>query len=269
MKNYICKTCGVQYSASDKAPEHCYICEDERQYINWEGQQWTHLDELNLEHNNIFKEEEEKVTSIVTKPKFAIGQRAFLIQTEQGNVLWDCISNIDDSTIEKIKKRGGLSAIAISHPHFYSSMVEWSLAFGNVPIYLHADDSEWIQRSHPNITLWEGDNFKINEKTTIVRCGGHFNGSSVLHWTNNNSEGVLFTADTINVVSDRNFVTFMYSYPNLIPLSVKRVNNILKAVEPFEFDKIYGGWTGSKVVGNAKEKVKISAERYVNSISEQ
>lgn len=268
MKNYICKTCGVQYTASDKAPEHCYICEDERQYINWEGQQWTHLDELNSAYNNIFKEEEEKVTSIVTKPKFAIGQRAFLIQTEQGNVLWDCISNIEDSTIEKIKKRGGLSAIAISHPHFYSSMVEWSIAFGNIPIYLHSDDSEWIQRSHPNIVLWKGENLKINDETTIIRCGGHFAGSSVLHWKgNNNAGGVLFTADTINVVSDRNFVTFMYSYPNLIPLSQNAVDKIVTSVELYDFDRIYGGWTGYNIYEKAKVKVKHSAERYKKFIS--
>jgi hypothetical protein len=39
----ICRTCGVQYGAPRK---DCPICEDERQYVGWDGQQWTTLAEL-------------------------------------------------------------------------------------------------------------------------------------------------------------------------------------------------------------------------------
>src|SRR5207244_5727183 len=85
------------------------------------GQQWTTLAALQAGNfHNVFKEYEPHLTCIGTEPSFAIGQRALLVQTDQGNVLWDCISYLDDDTLTAIQQRGGLKAIAISHPHFYT-----------------------------------------------------------------------------------------------------------------------------------------------------
>ena len=96
------------------------------------------------------------LTAIGTEPKFAIGQRALLVPTASGNVLWDCVTLLDDDTAEEIKRRGGLAAIAISHPHYYSAMVDWAQAFG-CPVYLHADDAEWVMRPDPVVELWDGE----------------------------------------------------------------------------------------------------------------
>jgi rubrerythrin len=38
---YICVTCGIQFKETDGPPKHCPVCEDERQYVGWEGQKWT------------------------------------------------------------------------------------------------------------------------------------------------------------------------------------------------------------------------------------
>ena len=129
MPNYICQTCGTQFSQTVSPPAHCPICEDERQYVNYQGQQWTTLDKLHRVHRNIIREAEPNLTGIGTHPAFAIGQRALLLQTSQGNLLWDCIPLLDDATIAVIKSLGGIKAIAISHPHYYSSMIQWSQAF--------------------------------------------------------------------------------------------------------------------------------------------
>lgn len=61
------------------------------------------------------------LVGIGTEPSFAIGQRALLVRTPQGNVLWDSITLIDDATVDAVRKLGGIRAIAISHPHYYSS----------------------------------------------------------------------------------------------------------------------------------------------------
>ena len=183
MPNFICMTCGVQYSESDTPPAVCAICQDERQYVNPAGQQWTTLVTLQAERHNDLHAVEPGLTSIRTNPLFAISQQAYWIETPQGNVLWDCISLVDPATVAAIQARGGLSAIAISHPHFYSSMVEWNHAFGHIPIYLHASDRQWIMRPDPAIRLWEGDAQRINDHVTLIRCGGHFDGSTALHWT--------------------------------------------------------------------------------------
>ena len=131
---YICKTCGVQYNASVTTPTCCPICEDDRQYVKEEGQAWTTLEEINASYKNVIERIADHVYAIYTTPTFAIGQRAHLIQTPSGNILWDCIANLDADTITRIKELGGIKAIALSHPHYFSTIVEWSQAFDHAPV---------------------------------------------------------------------------------------------------------------------------------------
>ena len=140
MDAFICTACGTQYPPSQAAPAQCTICEDERQFIPPRGQTWTTLPALAAGHFNGWRQHEPGIIGIGTQPQFAIGQRALLIRTPNGNVLWDCISMLDAATVTLIKALGGLRAIAISHPHFYTTMSEWSRAFGGVPVHLHAAD---------------------------------------------------------------------------------------------------------------------------------
>ena len=264
MENSICVTCGTQYPASEAPPERCPICEDERQYVGHQGQRWTTPAELRRKHRNAFRAVDPGLTAVGTGPSFAIGQQAHLIETPAGNVLWNCISLLDEATVAEVERRGGLAAIAISHPHFYSSMIEWSRAFGDAPIYLHADDRDWVMRSDDAIRFWEGDAIEVLLGLTLVRCGGHFPGSCVLHWAAGlEGRGSLFTGDTIMVVSDRRWVSFMYSYPNLIPLDAGAVRRIVAAVEPYRFERLYSAWEDRVVAEDAKGAVRRSAERYI------
>lgn len=267
MPCFICITCGVQYANSDEPPDHCAVCEDERQFVGWGGQLWTTLEELREGHENTFLQEEPGLVSIATKPFFGIGQRALLVVSESGSVLWDC-TVLCREAVDRIEALGGITAIAISHPHFYSMVVEWSAALGDVPVYLHADDSEWVQRPDSRIVAWEGEALRIATGITLVRCGGHFAGGSVLHWkAGAGGRGALLTGDIIQVVQDRRWVSFMYSYPNLIPQSAASVQRVSAAVEPYEFERIYGAWPGRMILEDAKGAVKRSAERYVRTIS--
>ena len=267
MPNYICATCGVQYTESEIPPTHCLICEDDRQYVGPNGQKWTTLDAVQQNHKNEFRAVEPNLTGFTTTPTFCIGQRPLLIQTPNGNVLWDCITLIDDATVEALNALGGVDAIAISHPHFYDTMVEWSRAFDDAPIYLHKVNESWVMRPDKCIVFWEGETHKLLPDVTLIRCGGHFPGSSALHWAGGaGGKGVLMTGDTIMVVADTRWVTFMYSYPNTIPLNRPAVEGIVAAVEPFEFDRLYSGWWEKVVPTDAKNAVKRSAERYIRAI---
>ncbi|MCC9075438.1 MBL fold metallo-hydrolase [Litorilinea aerophila] len=264
--NYICTTCGTQFAETDSPPDTCPICADERQYIGWEGQRWTTLAELQADYHNVIKTAEPGLTGIGTHPHFAIGQRALLVQTPQGNVLWDCISLLDDPTIAAVEALGGIQAIAISHPHFYSSMVEWGRAF-QAPIYLHESDRRWVMRPDPAIHFWQGETLSLWDGVTLIRCGGHFAGSTVLHWRDGaEGQGVLLTGDTLQVVSDRRYVSFMRSYPNLIPLSAAAVRRIVDALAPYSFERIYGGWWDRVVAGDAQAAVARSAARYLQAL---
>ncbi len=267
MPNFICVTCGTQFLASDAPPAACPICLDERQYIGWQGQRWTTLEELRQTHHNQIKPEAPGLIGVGTEPGFAIAQRALLVQTPQGNLLWDCISLIDEATVAAVKALGGIAAIAISHPHYYSAMVEWSRAF-DAPIYLHAADQAHIMRPDPAIQLWTGETHRLLGDLTLIRCGGHFAGGTVLHWPGGaDGQGVLLSGDILTVVSDRRYVSFMYSYPNLIPLSAATVRRIATALAPYPFAQIYGAWWDRVVAQDAKAAVQRSAERYIAALA--
>jgi glyoxylase-like metal-dependent hydrolase (beta-lactamase superfamily II) len=269
MANFICTTCGTQFTTSDQPPAECTICTDERQFVGWSGQKWTTLDDLRESYRIVIRLEEAGLYGIGMEPSFAIGQRALLVTHRDGNVLWDCIPLIDDGLVQMVKGVGGISAIAISHPHYYSSMVEWSRAF-ECPIYLHAADRQWVMRPDPAIEFWDGDAKQIGAGQTLIRCGGHFQGGTVLHWPDGASgEGAILSGDILQVVQDRRWVSFMYSYPNLIPLPASTVRRIVAAVEPFDFDRVYGAWWGKIVSTDAKSAVRRSAERYVQALRDQ
>jgi hypothetical protein len=89
MPNYICVTCGTQFPESDQPPAHCPICEDERQYINPEEQQWTTLEALRHDRKMVIEPLEPGLHRLKPEPKIGIGQYAHLVQTPNGNVLWD------------------------------------------------------------------------------------------------------------------------------------------------------------------------------------
>src|SRR3984957_11199369 len=157
MPNFICTTCGTQFAASDQPPAACAICQDERQYVKVTGQQLTTLERLRLTNRNSIKFQEPGLIGIGIDPHFAIGQRALFLRTPKLNILWDCLSLLDEAVVEALKALGGISAIAISHPHYYTSMVEWSRAFGGVPIYLHVADRQWVMRPDKAIVFCEGE----------------------------------------------------------------------------------------------------------------
>ena len=173
MPAFICTACGTQYPDSAQPPAQCKICEEERQYVPPRGQTWTTLEALSQSHMNGFREYEPNVIGIGAG--FAIGQRALLVRTEGGNLLWDCVATLDAATVTMIKGLGGIQAIAISHPHFYTTMGEWARRF-DCPIHLNAADKDWIVNPSSSVQLWQGDTFRLWDGVTLIRCGGHFPG---------------------------------------------------------------------------------------------
>jgi hypothetical protein len=267
MNAFICATCAVQQAPSDTPPEHCPICDDERQYVRQGGQAWTTLDELAKKgHRIAVRDLDPDITGIGIEPAFGIGQRALLVRTPRGNFLWDCIGFIDDAAIAAVRARGGMAGIAMSHPHFYGVMVEWSRAFGGAPIYIPTADAEWVQRDDAAVVHWDGAR-EVLPGVTLVQCGGHFEGSAVLHWAAGaGGHGAILVGDTITVVPDVRFVSFMRSYPNHIPLPAGEIERILAAIRPYQFDRIYGGWWDRIVASDGRGAVERSARRYLKWI---
>jgi glyoxylase-like metal-dependent hydrolase (beta-lactamase superfamily II) len=265
---WICETCGTQFAPRPAPPQRCPVCEDERQYVGWSGQRWTSAATLAQEHA-VHLDEEDGIVTLSVRPAFAIDQRAFLIPHGKQNLLWECLSLVTESAVAQLRARGGVSAIAISHPHFYTAMVQWSEALGGVPVYLHEADRAWVQRPSPCLRFWHGERLALADDLVLVHLPGHFAGSTGLWWKSGpRGKGCLLPGDALQVVMDRRHVTFMYSYPNAIPLAPGAVRAMRRSLEELKFDDVFGFSRGRQIIGGGKAAVEESFRRYLAAISE-
>lgn len=267
MPIHICTTCGTSYPEAKEPPKGCPICEDERQFVPRSGQGWTTPARLADRHANAWRLLEAGLFEIHTAPTFGIGQRALLLRTPHGNFLWDCVTLFDDATEALVRALGGLAAIAISHPHYYSCMQDWARAF-DCPIHLHEADAEWVMRADSSIRHWQGETLVLTPGVTLLRLGGHFPGGTVLHWADAaHRRGALLSGDIVQVAADLDRVSFLWSYPNMMPLSAASVRRIADTLKPWPFDRIYGAFPGRQVMRAGAEAVQRSAARYVELLA--
>ncbi len=258
---WICVTCGTQYAKSDQPPAACAVCLDDRQYVGRDGQRWnTHAELAATLHLRI--EDDDGLLGIGIAEPFAIPQRALVVREGGVTVLWDCVSVVTPQAVEQL---GEIDAIAISHPHFYSSMVEWSEALGGIPILLHAADRDWIARPSPAVQLWSGDRCELASGVSLLHLPGHFPGSTGLLWQGDGHTALL-AGDSLHVAADRRHVTVMHSVPNYIPVGADTIVELRHRLADVEFDDLYGFTWGLNIIGGASHAVGTSLERYLDAI---
>lgn len=264
---FICETCGTQFAEAAVPPSACPICEDDRQYVGWAGQRWTTHEELATRHT-LRIEPEAGLTALGLAPRFAIDQRALFVRTPELNVLWECVSIVTPEAVAALKDLGGVDAIAISHPHFYAAMTEWSEALGNPPVYLHAADRAWVQCAPANVQFWTGDALALSPALALLHCGGHFAGSTVLHWANGpRPGGSLLAGDTLQVCQDRKSVSFMHSFPNLVPLGARAVTGVRARLAGRDFADVFGYTWGRNILGGGRAAVDRSFDRHLAALA--
>lgn len=290
----ICTACGTQFPTADsESLTTCFICDDPRQFTPPSGQSFTTLSHLlSSEHGfkNVVQqyEHDDRVTFIHTAPKVGIGQRCALIKTPVGNILWDCVTFLDQATIAQINESGGINAIVISHPHYYSTHLLWARTF-NCNVYLAAEDSKWLaqQDSARQLLIPEGefDTDILSSGVKALKLGGHFPGSLVLLFN-----GRLFVADTLvttpaglgNWTTDAvgvrrkghlgrpegmNSFVFMWSIPNMIPLSPADISRMWTVLSGHAFKSTHGAFPGHDVEdGDIKRRVLESMQIQVRGM---
>lgn len=263
---WTCTTCGTQYAPSEAPPAACPVCEDDRQYVDWEGQRWTTHAELARRYT-LRLGDDDGVFGI-DMPGFAIPQRAMQLPTDAGNVLMECLPLVTDEAVAALRARGGVDRIVVSHPHFYSSMVEWSEALGGVEILLHAADKAWVRRPSPRIRFWAGDVLRLSAGVTLVNVAGHFPGSTALHWAQGpHGRGALFPGDAPHVGLDRRQVAFMHSVPNHTPMLPSAVRRMRALLSGFDYEDVYGFSRGRNIIGGGRAAVEASFERFLGRLA--
>jgi hypothetical protein len=263
----VCATCGVHLPGDAPPPDACPICTDPRQYVGEHGQRWLRHAELARGHRTRVELVEDGLWGVGVEPSFAIGQRALVVRTPEGNVMWDCVPLVDASGVALLEALGGVRTIAVSHPHFTTGVALWAEALG-AEVLLHAADRAHLHRGGPRVRFWEGERLALPGDLTLVRAGGHYAGGTVLHWPGGaGGRGALLVGDIVQVIPDRTHVGFMWSYPNLIPLPEREVARVAAALAPLSFDRIHGGWWGRRIDAGAHEVVQRSARRYAAALA--
>ena len=256
---WICSTCAVEHA---ERTDVCGICADERQWVPRDGQKWTTLAELRASGTRVIvREFEPDLFAITSSPGVGIGQTSKLVRTDAGAVLWDPLGYVDDDAVAAVRALGEVVAIAASHPHMYGVQVEWSRALGGVPIFVSDADAGWVTRTDPAVTTWSGER-ELLPGVSLVQTGGHFPGSSVLHWAQGASgRGVLLSSDSIFANADRSSVSFMRSFPNPFPLSGAVAERVAARVTALAFDRLYGNFD-AVIDTDARAIVQRSAARH-------
>ena len=266
MPAFLCTHCGLQYPNADTPPAVCVLCQDDRHFVNPGGQAWTTIPAMRTSHFTAFRRQEPGLMGIGTMPVIGIGQRALLVRTPQGNILWDCVSFLDDATVALVNALGGIAAIAISSPHGYAAMVDWSHAFGTAPIYLHATDRKFVTRLDSAITFWEDEALELLPGVTLLRAGGPFLGGTMLHWAQGGGGlGALLTGTSLRVGPDRG-IGFMRSVPNHQPLDAGSVRHMASVLADRPFHVIYGGWWDQVVPEGGRFVFAQSVERHLTAL---
>ncbi|MFL5860033.1 MAG: MBL fold metallo-hydrolase [Solirubrobacteraceae bacterium] len=264
---WICPACGAHFPPAASAPKRCPLCEDERQWVPPTGQRWTTIEQLAADgYHSVIREVEPGLTGIGAEPDIGVGQRGLLVTTDAGNLLWDPSPFVDEAAFAAVRAAGGVHAITSSHPHMYGAAVEWSHAF-DAEILLPAVDANWLMRPDSAVRTWS-DALEVLPGVTLVQCGGHFPGSSVLHWAAGaEGRGAILCGDTIFVTPGEDRVSFVYSAPNRLPLAAPGVRGIVKALSSYGFDRIYGGWWSPVIRRDGERVLERSAGRYIELLT--
>jgi hypothetical protein len=72
----------------------------------------------------------------------------------------------------------------------------------------------------------------------------------------------------VQVIPERRYVSFIYSYPNLIPLPASKVRHIAEALAPYAFDAIYGAWFDRVIERDGSAVVRRSVDRYIRAVTD-
>jgi hypothetical protein len=267
---HVCATCGAHLPGDAEPPEICPVCADPRQYVPAAtGQRWLRHSELARSHRTRVELVDPDLFGVGVEPKFAIGQRALLVRTPEGNLLWDCVPLVDANAIALLGALGGVDTIAVSHPHFYTGVALWAEALG-ARVLLHAADREHLHTPSERVSFWDGERHPLPGGATLVRGGGHFAGGTMLHWpAGAGGRGALLVGDILQVIPDRTHVGFMWSYPNLVPLPAREVRRVVASLEGLAYDRIYGGWWDRVIPSGGQAVVARSAARYERALRER
>lgn len=266
MERFICVICGTCFPPSTQPPQVCQLCTGKQQLVLEGGTDWTTEELIQSDFHNVMNLEEPNLWSIHIRPSFASSQRAFFFRSDHGNILWDCLSLLDEQTKQQLDDLGGIQTIVLSNPHFQTGVCKWAEQF-HAEVVVHETDVKFLVEQPRRLKTWTGEYYQIQDGFDLIRIGGSFLGSSVLIWQAGSQEkGCMFTGDTLFVTKDRSWISFLDSNQHVV-WKISDIQDLGQKLNKYTFDRIYGAWPNRTIDTNGNEVVKQSVKRVVNLTS--
>lgn len=261
----ICRHCGVEsFDARIHSGLNCPICSDERQYPDPNGQVWLNANELS-DYRVDIRQIGKGAYALSANPNIGIGHTGYLLQSDQGWILWDPLPIVDGGLAwqgEDLSSSMEGLTIAASHPHMFGAQSSWASEFKGT-VLVNEEDVSWVDSDRFSYQYWSR-RLRIDKRAEIVTMGGHFPGSSYLYWESEDGEVWLFASDTTQIRPNGRF-SFQWSYPNMLPLGANEVNSMLGKLPEYLPTRAFDNF-GRTVRGNIREKIVLSGEKHIQRI---
>jgi glyoxylase-like metal-dependent hydrolase (beta-lactamase superfamily II) len=269
MATWICNGCGLEHGDSPTPPpmDGCVfdrgpVSDEELGDLGAHTREWLSLTALAAQpHNTEHRDHGRGVHSFRREPRLGIGQWSFLVQTGQGNVLWDPPAYLDPEVEGLVRGLGGAVVIMTSHPHMFAAQVSWSHALGGIPVMVNRHGQRWLPRHDPVIEFWEHEISPV-PGVTAIELGGHMPSSAVAL----TADGTLLVGDTISGSLSPNWLSFQRNFPRHVPMSAGVVQRLVDRLEEIEFDRLYT-LGGDTIDDDAHGVVRRAARRHVRWVS--
>ena len=247
MPAWICVTCGVQYPDTDRLPGGCPICEDERQYVGWHGQQWTTMAEIARGHRVVSRNEEATWSaSASSRPlRSASGRCWCALRTAT------CCGTVSaarragpwaDRRPRRNRRDLPVPPRISTRPTSSSPTPSTPASSSRAPTSTGSSDGpRWIELFDDDIEPVPGSPWPASADTSTAPpcCTGPLAPTSVARCSPETPSPLCKTA--IGSVSCGAFPT---SFPSIRPPSSRSPAESRR----FAFDRVYGGWWGRVVV---------------------
>ena len=266
MERFVCVTCGTQFPDADDAAAERARSATTRASTSRSRASSGRRSPSCAPTTATRSGDEGALTGIGTEPHVRDRPARAARPARRANLLWDCVTLLDDATAAAVERRGGLAAIAISHPHYYSAMVEWAHRF-DCPVLPARGRPRVGHAARPRDRVLGGRDARPRRRADADPLRRPLRRRHRAAPARRGRAAVAATSSRSSPTA--RWVCFMYSYPNLIPLpeaAVQAMARRARAVRVRARSTAPGGARSSRRDGAGI--VRRSAERYARALRE-
>lgn len=235
---YVCRNCGF-WQRNFLKPVDCPVCKDYRHILPPEGWSFYSLAEATEAFLMDWEEILPGLWHFWNNPVDGIGSHSYLVQQEQGNIVFEGATVYSPQALKHISSLGGVRFASASHPHTYGAL--WQLQeYFDANIALHKGDLAWtnaFQVTHPF-----DETLVVSPQHRLLHAGVHFTGQSFLA---DDNLGIIFCGDAMKFDLDEGNprcatgISSHKSFVRGISLTPDEISNYRVVFGKYKFNRVY------------------------------